>query len=197
MSLPRLRIRPDLHAATPAGAAVEAKRPLSPALAVFLAGHVLRDGEVVLLVLKPSVWFILLISLKIAAAMAICAIASKLWLPEHVAWYYVEAAAFLVVGRLMWSTLLWVNRIYILTDQRVLRLAGVFQIEIFDCGLRKIGATRVVYSFRERLLRLGSVEIIPSDERKPTGLWQTVRRPAEVEEMIQAAMKNARMGMPG
>ena len=39
-----------------------------------------------MLVLKPSVWFILLISLKTAAAMAICAIASKLWLPEHVAW---------------------------------------------------------------------------------------------------------------
>ena len=170
---------------------------LSPALAVLLAGHVIRDGEVVQLVLKPSVWFVLLTSLKFMAVMAILAISAKLVLPQHAAWYYVEAAAFLAVGRLMWATLQWVNRLYILTDMRVLRLSGVLAVEVFDCPLRRMSGTRVTRTFRERLLRLGSIEIQPADDQRPPGVWQTVARPAEVNAVIQEAARKAQSGGGG
>lgn len=181
-------------AASPAATAVEAKRPMSPALAVLLTGHVLRDGEVVQLILKPSIWFIPLTSLIFAAAVAICGMAATLWLPKHVAWYYVQAALFLIAGRLMWATIQWVNRLYILTDQRVVRLSGAFNVEIFDCPLRRISHTRVVKNFRERLLRLGSIEIQPADETKSPGLWQTISRPREVEAMVREAIRKAQSG---
>lgn len=190
---------PDVWAATaPATATVvRGKRVLSPALAVLLAGHVIRDGEVVQLVLKPSIWFILLSSLKSLAGAAIFAIAAKLWLPAHVAWFYVQAAAFLAVARLMWATLQWVNRLYILTDMRVLRLSGVFAVDVFDCPLRRVGGTRVLRTFRERLLRLGSVEIRHADDQRPPGLWQTVAHPARVNEMVQEAARKAQHGGGG
>lgn len=187
-------------ASTPAAAAAAAaggKRALSPALAVLLAGHVIRDGEVVQLVLKPSAWFVLLTSLKFLAGTAILAISGKLALPAHAAWYYVEAAAFLGVGRLMWAVLQWVNRIYILTDLRVLRLSGAFAVDVFDCPLRRVGGTAVTRTFRERLLGLGSIEIQPADDRRPPGVWQTVRHPREVNEMIRAAAHKAQNGGSG
>lgn len=184
----------DLCAAASPAAAVGAKRPMSPALAVLLTGHVLRDGEVVQLILKPSVWFIPLSSLLFAASIAICGMAAMLWLPPHVAWYYVQAAVFLITGRLMWATIQWVNRLYILTDQRVVRLSGAFNVEIFDCPLRRISQTRVIVNFRERLLRLGSIEIQPADDRKSPGLWQTISHPREVEAIIREAMHKAQCG---
>ena len=203
--VPRNRLEPaacggaDVWAAsTPAAAAAtEGKRALSPALAVLLAGHVIRDGEVVQLVLKPSVWFVPLTSLKFLAAAAIVAIAAKLSLPSHAAWYYVQAAVFAAAGRLMWATLQWVNRLYILTDMRVLRLSGVFGVEIFDCPLRRLRGTRVLRTFRERLLRLGSIEIQPADDQRPPGVWQTVARPREVDDMIRAAARKAQSGGAG
>jgi hypothetical protein len=181
-------------AAAPGAAAVRAKRNSQPALAALLAGHVLRNGEVVLLILKPSLWFIPLTSLKFAAGMAICAIAAKLWLPPGVAWYYVEAALFLVAGRLMWATLHWMGRVYVLTDQRVLRLSGVFTIDIYDCPLRRIREARLVRNVRERILRLGSIEILPRDDNRLPAVWQMVRRPMDVLQTLQRAIRKSRHG---
>src|SRR5687767_2136535 len=43
-------------------------------LGALLARHVIRDGEVVLLALKPSRWFILLSSLRFIAVVSILAL---------------------------------------------------------------------------------------------------------------------------
>jgi hypothetical protein len=176
--------------------AVDRKRPLFPSMAQLLAGHVLRDGEVVLLILKPSLWLILFGAMPFAAVVLIGIIAAELWLPVNTARWYVEAGVFLLTARAMWSVLVWMGRLYVLTDMRVLRLSGIFTVEIFDCPLRKIGQTRVIYSFRERLWGLGTIEITPQDETCPSGLWQTVRQPAEVHEQIRAAIRRAGSGGP-
>jgi len=59
-----------LGCAEAAGAAA-ARPAFATPLAAVLAGHVLHDGEVILLILKPSRWFILLTSLRWAAVIAI------------------------------------------------------------------------------------------------------------------------------
>src|SRR5438309_1694149 len=41
--------------------------PVSTSLAILLARHLLRDGELVILILKPSLWFILLTSMRFIA----------------------------------------------------------------------------------------------------------------------------------
>jgi hypothetical protein len=107
-------------------------------------------------------------------------------------WFYIEAAIFLVAGRVMWATLQWMGRMYVLTDMRVIRLAGVFKLEIFDCALRKIARTQITTSPKERLCGTGSIEIIPADETCPAGVWQTIRRPREVHELIVATINKAK-----
>ena len=50
------------------GAGVATVQPSATSLAALLSRHVLRDGEIIILLLKPSLWFILLSSMRFAAA---------------------------------------------------------------------------------------------------------------------------------
>jgi hypothetical protein len=59
--------------------AAAAAPPFSPSLATLLATHILRDGELVLLILKPSFWFVLLSSLRFIAIVLILAMAAKVF----------------------------------------------------------------------------------------------------------------------
>lgn len=170
----------------------------SSSLTALLAGHILHDGETVLLVLKPSLWFILLNSLRWAAAIAILLLAVRMnhdQLPGKSA-FYVEAGIFVLAGRIMWAVLEWMSRLYVLTDLRILRLAGIFSVDIFDCPLRKIGATRICFTTRERILRLGSIDIFPADPQMPGATWQTISRPRHVYDQIIATINRAKQCGP-
>jgi hypothetical protein len=178
-----------------ADAVVAPSRP-SSSLAALLTGHILQDGEVILLILKPSFWFIILSCLRWAAAIAILLVAGKIYdeqIPGRNG-LYVEAGIFVLAGRLMFAVLQWMSRLYVLTDMRILRLSGVFKTELFDCSLRKVAATRICYTTRERILGLGSIDIIPTDPDAPCGQWQTIERPKHVQEEILAAISRAKQG---
>ncbi len=167
-------------------------------LGTLLGSHVLRDGELVLLILKPSLWFIVFNSIAFAVGVAIAAAISAVLdhrMHDH---FYFELALFFIAGRLMWAVLQWMGRLYILTDLRVLRITGVFGIDVFDCPLRKVVRARMVSTSREKVAGVGSIEIIPSDETMPTGIWQTIAKPREVYERLQAAINRAKQsGTPG
>ena len=184
---------PIIHAVEGAAVAAPAICPGGTPLATLLSRHIIRDGEIILLILKPSRWFIVLSSLRFVALVLIVLIGAHLRLRGHLS-PYIEAGVFCIAGRVMGSVLNWMGRLYILTDQRIVRLSGVFNVEIFDCPLRKVSRTRMVGTFRERLLRLGSIEIVPQDEDRPWGVWQTLARPQRVNERISAAIRRAKMG---
>jgi hypothetical protein len=177
-------------------AATVAEEPFGTSLATLLAAHILRDGEIVLLILKPSFWFILLSSLRFIAMSLIFIIASKVFDPQLPGRYreYAELGVSIIAGRLVWATMQWMSRLYILTDLRILSLWGVFNIEVFDCPLRKVARTRLVRNFLDRMLGVGSIEIIPQDESSAFGLWQTVGRPRLIREQIVATINRAKQG---
>ena len=185
---------PVMHA-TQGDAAIET-RATPGSLGVLLGSHILRDGEIVLLLVKPSVWFIVLSSLRFAAAVLILLI-SAILLDEHLPGpnkNYIEVALFVLAGRVMWAVLQWMGRVYILTNLRILRLSGVFNVNIFDCPLRKVGRTRLVRTMRERIFRIGSIEIVPCDEQTAPALWQMIARPEMVHDQIVAAINRAKQG---
>jgi hypothetical protein len=179
-----------------AEAATIAPARASSSLAALLTGHLLQDGEVILLVLKPSLWFILLSSLRWAASIAILMVAAKIYddaLPGKNA-LYVEAGVFVMVGRLMFAVLQWMNRLYVLTDMRILRLSGIFSPRLFDCTLRKVAGTRISFTTRERILQLGSIDIVSSDPDCGWAQWQTIAKPRQVHDQIVAAINRAKQG---
>lgn len=190
------RLTGPISAAWNAGEAAASPLAAGP-LGALLTRRIIQDGELILLVLKPSIWFIPISMLKFAAVVFILMIAAILMdeqLPGH-SRMYVEICIFVLAGRFMWSVLQWMSRLYILTDMRIVTLWGVFTHDISDCPLRKVARTRILRSTRERILGLGSIEIIPLDEAVPIGLWQTVSRPVAVNEQIAAAISKARQGM--
>jgi hypothetical protein len=148
-----------------------------------------------MLILKPSLWFIAFASMRFLAAGLIACIAASLWVHDSRAVAsIVYTTTFVVAGRVMWAVLQWMGRLYVLTDLRIIRLSGVFNVEILDCALRKVAVTRMTQTFRERLWRLGSIDIIPADDSCPPSVWQTVRRPAEVHRVIQSTIDRAKQG---
>ena len=168
----------------------------SSSLAALLTGHILQDGELILLILKPSRWFILLSSLRWAAAIAILLVAAKVYgdaLPGKNG-LYLEAGIFVLAGRIMFAVLQWMSRLYVLTDMRIVRLTGIFSPTLFDCPLRKVQFTRVSYTTRERVLGLGSIEIVSADPDCGAAQWQTIAKPVEIHEQIVAAIQRAKQG---
>jgi hypothetical protein len=163
-------------------------------IAALLAGHILQDGEIILLILKPSLLFILLSSLRFIAIILILMISATIFdadLPGPNRPYQ-EFGTFVIAGRLMFATLQWMGRVYILTDLRIARLSGIFRIDIFSCPLRRVARTRIIRSSRERLTRLGTIEIIPSDPELPFATWHMIAKPVEVHEQIVAAISKSR-----
>src|SRR5438128_1209487 len=70
-----------VHAADSGGAAAAVSPAVAArgsSLATLLAGHVLRDGEVVLLLLKPSLWFVVFQSILVVAGVAAALLAARL-----------------------------------------------------------------------------------------------------------------------
>jgi hypothetical protein len=52
----------------------------------------------------------------------------------------------------------------------------------------------LLQSTRDRLLGVGSIEIIPLADEEPEGLWQTVARPRVVHEQLVATINKAKQG---
>ena len=186
---------PPLHAAEGEAAArpnIESR--VRPTLAALLTQHVLSDGELVLLILKPSYWFITLSSLRFNAIVLTLMLAASIYeekLP-YSSWLYFELGLFVIAGRVMWAILQWMSRVYILTDLRIVRLAGVFTPDIFACPLRRVARARLIVTLKERPLGVGTIEIIPSDDSLPIGQWQTVSSADEVHRTILQSIGRAR-----
>ena len=161
--------------------------------ATLLTRHILRDGEIVLLIVKPSLWTIFFNCLPALAVALIVILSTILWAPHH-AHLGIEAGFMLVACCAAWAILAWTGRLYLLTDLRIVRIVGIFNPQVHDIPLRKVARTRLVASFHERLWRLGSIEIIPESDHWPWSVWQTIARPRQIHETIVRAIARAKQG---
>lgn len=194
---PQPWVAPDRHCATETPVATGNVGAATTSLVALLTRHVLSDGEVVIMILKPSFWFILLQSLRFIAAMVIVMLIMQINADRFRPTTVLRIGEFCIIAilaRLMWATLHWMGRYYILTDLRIIRLAGVLGLEIFSCPLRRVARVRGVPTISERTVGSGSLEIIPLDESVPVGHWQTIPRPKQVLSEVLAAISRAKQG---
>lgn len=183
--------QPPLTAPPVANATDAANPPARMPLAVLLAGQVLQDGEIVQIIIKPSRWFILLNSLLFCTGVVV--IVSLLhvshWQPLGSLTASIQLSILLIAARLMWSVLQWSGRYYLLTNLRVIRLSGVFDVEINSIPLRKVSSVKLYRTVSERLLNKGSLEIAGQDF--PLIFWQTISRPSDHLERVTIAVKKS------
>jgi membrane protein YdbS with pleckstrin-like domain len=182
-SMFRCALSGDHRANTAAG---EAAAPSAKALPARL----LDDGEVVVLFLRPHPLFILLNPLGGLAALALLTTIGWFGLVRTGAigagggWFMVVGVA-LMLARLGWSVLDWWNRIYVLTDRRVIRRRGVLRVSLFQAPLRRIQHLTLYFSIRERFFALGTVGFSTAGTGIPEAYWITIAKPVAVHRTIQ------------
>ena len=162
----------------------------------MLPSHLLDGGEVVVFAIKPSAWFVLLVSLRwMAVAIVLASLAATEVVAPAYRAYLLNVAILVAGARLGWATIEWVSRLYVLTNRRVMSIRGVSSVQMFECTLDRIQNTCLTVSVTERLARVGTVIFQTDAGRGGTGSWQCVARPLEVEEKVREAIR--RMGHRG
>ena len=166
---------------------------LAPArAAALLPADLLQPGELIILLLKPSPWYILLAPLGSLAAMTILILAAMVLTARlqvqigHRDLFLLWVA--LVGARLFWQFLDWLGRIFVLTDRRVVRVKGVLRINVFETPLRNIQHTYALFSLRERFLGLGTIAFATSGTAFIECAWDMVARPLAVHREVVRAL---------
>jgi hypothetical protein len=145
------------------------------------ARELLQDDEVLLLLLKPSLWLVLFSSTGWLMFITIVTLAlawmTRLpWIPWSDAPVFAAGVVAAMI-RLAWAAADWANRLYLLTDRRLIRRRGVIRLAIFQAPLRNIQHTSVFVSVRERLTGLGTIGFATSGSDTFEAYWEAIRRP--------------------
>lgn len=160
--------------------------PLDRAEAM-LPTNLIQGGEIIILILKPSPLFILLGALGHVMTIGLLFVIAA-WAELIDPQTATVAAAALIVLRLAWQFLEWLSRLYVLTDRRVIRVAGVLRVFVFEAALRQIQHTDVVLSLRERLFALGTIAFSTAGTGVPEAYWVMLHRPMAVHRRIVQAI---------
>jgi hypothetical protein len=194
------RMDPDLSRSRAAPFAAATAQP--PARAVRLPADTLAvppdlldGGEVVILAVKPSIWFILFEPLKwiaLAVLLQLCIPLGRPYLPPGVTAGVLTQVILLLLGaRMVLSLLRWVSRSYVLTNRRVMRVSGVRRPEVWACPLVRIRNTRLTAEVHERLVKLGTVTFVTDDPLAANRQWCFISRPEEVHAEVRRAIARA------
>jgi hypothetical protein len=144
----------------------------------------LQDGEIIIMSIKPSPWYVLLVSLPVVVASTVTAAAAAvcnrfgLLTAAHPLIY--ALAAMCIAGRLVVAAVQWMGVRYVLTNHRMLRLRTLLSTTVYEVPLQLIERAAVGVSMPERLVGVGSVCYL-GENGKPFGaVWLCVAEPHEV-----------------
>ena len=164
--------------------------------AALLPEKILQPGEIIILFVKPSPWYILLTSLGSLGAILMILLA--FWIVNNYLNLGVRRVDLLLVLvvlvgiRLFWQFLEWLSRIYVLTDRRVVRVFGVLRVHVFETQLENIQHTTAHYSIRERFFGLGTIGFTTAGTGFTEAYWQMVANPRDVHQKIIQALNRYR-----
>ncbi len=125
-----------------------------------IAADLLDGGEIVLLAIKPSPWFVLFDAarwLLFGLVLLVVAALPSLHVLGMSSRSCTQLACAIILARVGVAFLRWVSRFYVLTNRRVMRVRGVFKADILACPLVNIERTQATAAFHERLTGLGTI----------------------------------------
>jgi hypothetical protein len=162
-----------------------------------MARELVQDGETIILLLRPSPWYIVLSSLGgllciALITFALAYVAKFMSQLPGIGWS--DRQAFLLgLGlsglRLGWQLLEWISRVYVLTDRRVICRSGVLRLYVFETQLKNIQHTSVFASLRERLMGLGTLGFATAGSHTFEAFWVMIRRPFAVHKIVVDAIQ--------
>jgi hypothetical protein len=162
---------------------------------VAIPAQLLDGGEVVILAVRPSLWFLVFDPIR-WVAVTVLLLLGLAWLAHSSLWGVspsaVAQAIWLLLGvRLLASVLRWVSRVYVLTNRRVMCIRGVLRPDIWECILVRIRNTRLTAEPQEKLVGLGTIEFITEERPAPHRTWRYISRSEEVHAEVRKAIQHA------
>lgn len=162
-----------------------------------VAMQMLDGDEIVQLSLKPSIWYIPLVSLNVVLPTIIVALGATAigtnwgWTP--LAQYTAQLAFLGAVVRVAIASLQWASRLYVLTNRRIMSFRGVLTVEASECQLSRISRVDLTARWYEKLLRVGTAEMSPVGPQAAMLYWQHLSKPDEVNGILLEAVRRAQM----
>ena len=154
----------------------------------MLPAELLQPGEIIILLLKPSLWYILLASLRTLTGLVLLAIAvdsANTYLNLGLGRQNIMLAAlFLILARVSWQFLEWLSRVYVLTDRRIVTVAGVLRVGVFETPLTSVQHTNLLFSLRERFFSLGTIAFATAGTAGVETYWLMLSSPLEVHQKV-------------
>jgi len=171
--------------------------PLLAQAGAMLPAELLQPGELIILLLKPSPWFILLVPARFIAIVVLGAMLVVLLQRRgiHLGLGHsdlIVATLALIGGRLFWQLLEWLGQVYVLTDQRIIRIKGVLNVQVFQCPLQKIQQTDLILPLAQRLFWLGTIGFATAGTASHEAFWLMLARPLEVHQKVVETLRRYR-----
>ncbi|MGE3182869.1 MAG: PH domain-containing protein [Phycisphaerae bacterium] len=157
---------------------------------------VLEGDEIVELLIKPSLWYVASLSVRWIAIAGITAALAAFASDSSVALrtYLIQIAAIVSAARVGYGILQWSSRFYLLTNRRVMRIKGVLRADWRSCPLRDVGEIVRIDSPGQKFVKLGALRIHHANPDKLPIHWNFIRKPNEVERIVNDAVRRARSG---
>ena len=172
-----------------------AEEPLVDTLAPAGLQQVLQEGETVILALRPSPWFILIDGswvyfASIFVALLLAWLAHQPWSPVILPETQIFPLLATVLSiRIVWKFLDWANRVYVLTDQRIMRRRGVIQYSLIEAPLDRIQHSAIFTRVVERVLGLGTIGFATAGSGRFEVIWEMISNPLEVHRKVNDAIE--------
>lgn len=154
---------------------------------------VLDGGEIVLFALKPSLWYLVLVSARWLAGAAVIILLAPLLIQTRSATVEIltQAALLVTAVRLILALLQWSSRLYVLTNRRVMCYRGLMHVSVFESPLVHIRNTYVNASPVERICKVGSIGFSLQGGKQVEVWWEQISDPHAIHERIRGAIEKA------
>jgi hypothetical protein len=164
-------------------------QPAGPAVITDVAVEqkLLQDGEIIILSIRPSPWYVLIVSAPVVALAGVVIGAIMIgralgeWEGHRMAYWIALAVAVL---RLAVACAQCMGIRYVLTNHRVLRLRTLLTTTVYELPLGEIARARVSASAADRLVGVGEIVFESNGQRAFEGVWTCVADPASVAETV-------------
>ncbi|MDY7009216.1 MAG: PH domain-containing protein [Planctomycetota bacterium] len=161
----------------------------------LVPADLLGDGEIIILAIKPSGWFVLLASLPVlisALVVTVIAYVVNIYRSETPAETIICFCAAVAILRALGACWQWLGRTYVLTNHRIVTVRGLVHIRVSSAALMDIRRPVLTATITERLFGTGSICCLTASQSVPAVVWSAVDKPAQVHEMVLEAVNRSR-----
>ncbi len=162
--------------------------------ALLVPADLLSGGEIIILAIKPSGWFVLLASLPwlvtaiIVGAIAFIADIYRSGTPVETIGCICAAGA---LGRVTVACWQWMGRTYVLTNRRIVTVRGLIHVRVTAAAISDVSRAVPAASVAERLVGVASIYCMTDSQNTPAVVWNVVAKPDEVHEIVMETIERS------